>query len=450
MDTVPLSFIFLQISPEPIMDWGVLLINILLFVVLLLGSAFASSSEVAFFSLTKAESEEFKTENTPYAKKVWEMLNKHKHLIATILITNNFVNIFSILVGTYIISSIAEYFHLSHIVEVVLDIATLSILLLLFGEIIPKVYAARYRLTIVKAFYAPLYTLMWLYSPIINFLIFMTKFIDKRFQPRQENASIHDIKEAIDLMPEPNSDASDGRDILRGVLNLRDTTVENVIKERTQVVAIEYDMLFSDLIPFIQEHEFSRLPVYEDRLDNIKGILHIKDLLPLIQSEDTNPSWQTLIRPALFVPESKKIDNLLEEFRQKRTQIAIVVDEFGGTTGIVTLEDITDEIFGEIRDEYDEEEKWFEQVEDDAYRFKATTRLNDFIRVMDFDEEIFDKIKADENINSLSGLILFLNGKIPTQGETVVCNETNPKLTFFIHSVGQNKIDIVVVKVEKI
>ncbi len=447
MDIEPLSFNLLVFIPAIGLDWVAISINIALFFVLLLGSFFASSSEVAFFSLNKTESDSFREEDSPKGRKIWWMLSNHKHLIATVLITNNFVNIFAILTGTFVIHTFAEHFGLLKWQEILLSIGTISLLLLLIGEIIPKVYASRYKLKVIDMFYQPMYVLIKIYSPIIRFLIYITKFVDNKIKPKQENASIDDLRDAIEMMPEPTKDETDGRDILKGLLNFSNTTVERIIRERTKVAAVSIDMTFDDLIEFINENEFSRVPVYEENLDNIKGVLHIKDLLPLLENRGKKTDWQSLVRPALFVPESKRIDKLLEAFRARRTHLAIVVDEYGGTTGIVTLDDITDEIFGEISDEFDTEALPYQKLEENLFRVNAAMLLNDFIRVVDIDENVFEKLHKSENINSLGGLILLLNNRIPSVGETVICDLTDPGFEFTIESVSRNRIEWVKAKV---
>ncbi len=444
MDADPLSILLLQANIE----WIPLLVNAMLFVLLLGGAFFASSSEVAFFSLSKAESDTFKEDDSPAGKKVWWMLHNHKQLIATVLITNNFVNIFAILIATYMLHNVVEHFGLSEWQETVIDLAVISTFLLLFAEIVPKVYASRHKLKIIALFHAPMYALMKFYSPLTKLLITTTKFIDRRFQPKQENASLEDLIDAIDLMPDPIKNKEDGREILRGVLNFRNTAVNNVMITRTKIVGLAYNADFQEIVTFINEHEFSRIPIYEDSLDNIKGVLYIKDLLPLLPLQEKKPQWQSLIRAAYFVPEGKKIDKLLEEFKQKRYHLAIVVDEYGGTSGMVTLEDITDEIFGEIRDEFDTEDATFERIDATHVRFEASTLLNDVGRVLDLDEDVFEKVREDENINSLGGLILLLNEKLPSVGEVVICELTQPAFEFMIEKVSHSRIESVLVTVK--
>lgn len=447
VDADPLSILLQIHAPVSEIEWIPLLVNAILFLLLLGGSFFSSSSEVAFFSLSKSESDAFKEDDSPSGKKVWWMINNHKQLIATVLITNNFVNIFAILIATYMLHTLAEHFGLSEWQEKVIDLSVISTFLLLFAEIVPKVYASRHKLQIIALFHTPMYALMKFYSPLTNLLINTTKFIDRRFQPKQENASIDDLMEAIDLMPEPVKNKEDGREILRGVLNFRNTAVNNVMITRTKIVALSYNSDFQQIVSFINENEFSRIPVYEESLDDIKGVLYIKDLLPLLPLQETNPEWQHLIRPAYFVPEGKKIDKLLEEFKQKRYHLAIVVDEYGGTAGMVTLEDITDEIFGEIRDEFDTEDATFQRIDETHYRFEASTLLNDVSRVLELDEDVFEKIREEENINSLGGLILLLNEKLPAVGQVVICELTNPTFEFTIESVSHSRIESVLVTI---
>lgn len=452
MDPDSYHFILLQIPTEASPEWVGLVINFVLFLLLLSGSFFAAASEVAFFSITKLEAQQLFDEGHPAGEKIKWLIDKPKHLIATILITNNFVNISAILVASYIIKKIVELLGLAgkswhllgfHVhIEAILDLLVISSFLLLFGEIIPKVYASRHKMKMAIAFHGILFRLTKILMPAASLLISVSQVIDKRFQPKQENASIEDLKDAIDLMPENEHTQQNDKKLLKGILNFSNISVKSVMISRTNMCAIELESSFAEVISLINEHGFSRMPVYISDLDHIKGILHIKDLLPLLESEEENPNWQQYIRPPYFVPEHKKIDNLLDDFKDRRFHLAVVVDEFGGTSGMVTLEDIADEVLGEINDEFDEENELFTRLGDGAYVFQGKIQLNDVVKVLELEENPFSGVKG--NSDSLAGLVLALHGKIPKTGEVIYYQH----FEFHIENAIRNKITLVKVKVK--
>lgn len=450
MDTDPLSIILLQtVSTPEALDWVSITIYFFLFLLTLGGSFFASSSEVAFFSLKQSEQETLEEENPGLVETVNFLIQNPKKLIATVLITNNFVNIFGILIGSYLIHTIGGHYHLSEFQKQLLDFLILTPMILIGGEIIPKVYASRYKLIIIRNFGSALRFLMKLYSPLISLLVYTTQFIDKRVKSKQENASLVDLREAIDLIPENPSESQSNKGILKGVLNFSSIEISSIMRARTQVVAVEKGTNFPDLIEIINEHGFSRLPVYNENLDKIEGILHIKDLLPLLQNPYEDADWEALVRPAFYFPETKKIDTLLEDFKKRHYQLAIVVDEFGGTAGIVTFEDISDEIFGEIRDEFDVDDVLFQEGENGIFRFHSRIPFNDFLKTMELEESEFKKILQEQGVNTLSGLIYLLNEKIPKSGDVITCETTKHLLTFTIEEVKNHKIDFINVKTEE-
>ena len=453
MDLDSYHFILLQIPAEASPEWVGLGINFILFFALLSGSFFAAASEVAFFSITKLEAQQLLDEGNSAGEKIKWLVDRPKHLIATILITNNFVNISAILVASYIIKNVVKLLNLSkteyHLlgfhfeIEGILDLLVISSFLLLFGEIIPKVYASRHKMKMAIAFHGILYRLTKILMPAANILISVSQVIDKRFQPKQENASIEDLKDAIDLMPENEHTQQNDKELLKGILNFSNISVKSVMISRTNMCAIEHESTFEEVVAIINEHGFSRMPVYISDLDHIRGILHIKDLLPLLEAEAENSDWRQYIRPPYFVPEHKKIDNLLDDFKDRRFHLAVVVDEFGGTSGMVTLEDIADEVFGEINDEFDDENELFTKQADGTYVFQGKTQLNDVVKGLELAEDTFDDVKG--NSDSLAGLVLALHGKIPKTGEVI----SYQHFEFHIENAIRNKITLVKIKIKE-
>ncbi|MDX2249764.1 MAG: gliding motility-associated protein GldE [Bacteroidia bacterium] len=437
--------------------WPDLIGQYLLFFLLISLSFMVSATEVAFFSLTKSEIEEYKQNTSRDSQRIWEMISLPKRLLATILISNNFANVSAILVGSTIIQAYANAYDWSAYnltffvgnsevvlkLEFLLNLFLITSIILFFGEIIPKVYAAKNRHKIVHLVAIPLEFVRALLKPISYVLIEGTRFIDDKFKVKETNASLEDLRHAINLTT--TDDASkEEKEILKGIVNFSNITVKSVMRARVDVTAIDINMSFADLMAFINENNFSRLPVYEENLDNIKGILHIKDLLPYLKADSPELDIRTLLRGVQFIPESKKIDSLLEEFKSQRIHIAVVVDEFGGTAGIVTLEDVIEEIFGEINDEFDSEDWVYTKMSEEVYIFEGRISLIDVKKIAGLDDEIFEDARGDSD--SLGGLILELHGKIPSAGEVI--SYRNYEL--HVESVSRNRISMVkfVIKTE--
>jgi len=417
-------------------NWGALFASLLgpivLLGVLLLLSAVVSSAEVAFFSLTKGEISDFKNDNSPSSIRVWKLVSQPKKLLATILITNNFVNVGAILVASSILYEVAEALAFSDALKSVLEIFLITAILLFVGEIVPKIYAAQNRVQLVKSLSGIMQQFVRILSPFSALLINTTQFIDNRIPQKTEMASIQDLKDAIELTSADNEEQDDW---LKGVVNFGKISVKNIMRARVDVAAIDVTLSFEQLLEIINELGYSRMPVYEDSLDKIKGILHIKDLLPMLNDSNSQANWNAVIRDAYFVPEFKKIDDLLDEFKANRMHMAIVVDEYGGTSGIITLEDIIEEIFGEINDEFDSDALIVTKISNTEFLFPGRIPLNDLRRFADLDEEEFEDARGDSD--SLGGLILELKGKIPRVGEEIVYKH----YTFFIESILKNRID---------
>jgi len=388
------------------------LIAIAIVIILILLSALISGSEVALFSLTpkhKAELIEHKTKNI---KLLISLLHHPEKLLATILIANNLVNVGVVIISTFITNSVFnfdEYKILGFIIQVIL----ITGILLLFGEIFPKVFAARFPLQFSKLITPFIYVLNQIFTPI-SLLLIKSSSLTKNKLAKKENFSIDDLSKALDLS---ESIVKEDKDILKGIATFRHSDAKAVMKSRMDVVAIEYNTDYYGLLKIAVEEGYSRIPVYEDNFDNIKGIIYIKDLLPFLK-KDKDFAWQKLIRDAFFIPETKKINVLLEEFRAKKIHFAIVIDEYGGKSGIVTLEDILEEIVGEIHDETDEDQSFYSKIDENTFIFDAKTSLNDFEKIAKIKEEVINLKKGDAE--TLAGLILELKGEMPKKEEEIV------------------------------
>ncbi|MEL6629948.1 MAG: gliding motility-associated protein GldE [Bacteroidota bacterium] len=412
--------------------------QIVLFLLLLTGSFMASSSEVAFFAMGKNDLEDLKEAGTRSAQRILMLLETPKFLLATILITNNFVNVTAILVA----SSILQFFHgefgWDDSLQFFLEVILITAFLLFFGEIIPKVYAAKNYRSLVQTLALPIRVLQWVCYPLSWVLINSTSFIDKRVNIPTEAASLEDLRHAIDITSQ-NDENSEDQDILRGIVNFSNITVRSIMRARVDVTALDIETPFDEVVEFVKTRSYSRIPVYEESLDNVKGILHIKDLLPFLKRGVERPPLAEILRSVHYSPENKKIDALMEEFKTQHLHMAIVVDEFGGTAGIVTLEDIIEEIFGEINDEFDGEELVYNRISDLVHIFEGRTPLNDVRKILELEDEVFEDARGDND--SLGGLILEIHGKIPDVGEKVRYRQ------FELHVESVNKHRITMVKV---
>lgn len=432
MDPEPGSYNFILTNfPEFLTIFGPYILAI---IVLLVFSAIISGTEVAFFSLSDAEKEEFKEEDN----RVYDLIRAPRRLLATILIFNNLVNVAIILLASFMLNLMSKTFDWesqawADYVLPIVEAGIITFVLLFFGEITPKVYASQNRLTIVRKVAVPIRVLRGFLSPLSWMLIRSTSFIDKRIKDRSETASYEDIKHAIDLTSEEES-PDEEKTILKGIVNFSNTMVKAVMRARVDTVAVDISTPLREVIEVINEAGYSRIPVYEDSLDSIKGILYVKDLLPLLKPTGPEIEWQSLIRTAYFIPETKKIDDLFEEFKTRRLHIAIVVDEFGGTGGLVTLEDIIEEIFGDIVDEFDVEELGFSKLSETVYIFDGKMPLNDILREMEVPGDSFDSVRGDAD--TLAGLILEAHGRIPAIGDVIEFGN----FRFVIESVNQRRI----------
>ena len=389
------------------------LIFVIILLLLLLCSALISGSEVAYFSLSPSQLKYL--EDNGY-EKARNLQQKPNRLLATILISNNFVNVAIVVLSTYLVNSLFDfsaYPTLGFIIQVIV----VTFVILLAGEIIPKLYANRSQLSMVIFMAGPLTFLSHLFRPLSALLIGSTSIISKRMD-KKDNLSIDQLSKALELTKD--TAINEEKDILEGIVRFGNIDAVDIIRPRINVIAIDGSSSYQQVKEIITEHGYSRMPVYEENLDNITGILYVKDLLQhLDEKEDFR--WQTLIRPAYFVPETKKINDLLEEFQTKKVHLAIVVDEYGGTTGIVTMEDIIEEIVGDINDEYDEKEIVYTRDKNGAYIFEASTLLNDFYKITDIEEDSFQEVEGDAD--TLAGLILEIKGELPHKDEVITYKE---------------------------
>ncbi len=391
-----------------------LLIATLVAIVLLACSALISGSEVAYFSLGLAERENLENGKSPIDERVLSLLNKPHQLLATILIANNFVNIAIVIVSSYIVSGIFDFSAMSEKLVFIIQVGVVTFLLLLLGEVIPKVYATINALKLCKLMAVPLQFLMRIFYPLSAVLISSTDFINKRIKKRETEYSPDVLEHAIDLTIDEETSPEDEK-ILKGIVRFGSTDVKQIMTPRTEVLSFDLRTNYSELLAEILKQGFSRVPIFKESIDQVIGILYLKDLLPY--SDRTEMNWQSLVRSPYFVPENKKLDDLLKEFQERKMHMAVVVDEYGGTSGIVSLEDIIEEIVGDITDEFDDEDVYYSKIDDSNYIFEGKTPLVDLYKVLDIDGENFESEKGESD--TIAGFILELTGKFPEKTEKV-------------------------------
>ena len=387
-----------------------ILVSILLAFFLILLSGFASASEIAFFSLSPADLEAMDPDKSPLDMLVQKLRDDSERTLATILITNNLVNVTIIMLCNYILINLLTFS--AEWLQFLCVTILLTFLLLLFGEIIPKVYGSTNPLAFCRKAVKGVMFFRKVFWPIETILLKSGAFAEKVLQKENRQLSIDDLEQALELTDK--SDIKDEQSMLQGIIRFGDETAKEVMTSRQDIIDLDIRCSYEDVLKCIVDNNYSRIPVYQDNKDNIRGVLYIKDLLPHL-SKPANFRWQSLIRPSYFVPETKKIDDLLREFQENKVHIAIVVDEFGGTSGIVTLEDILEEIVGEINDEYDEEEHNYTKLDANSYIFEGKTLLNDFTKILNLPDDEFDDVEGDAD--SLAGLLLEIKGDFPAVHE---------------------------------
>ena len=411
--------------------------GIIVLLLLLCSSALISASEVAFFSLKPEDLEKLRNNKSQKAKNALKMYNMPERLLSTILISNNTVNIAFVLLAAFLSARLFD-FSSRPVLGFIVEAIGITFLILLFGEIMPKVYASKNQMRMVILMSSPLVALEKLFRPISSLLVLSTSFVKKRTGIKKTNISMDDLSEALELA---SDDINEDEKILKGIVNFGNINVSEIMCPRIDVTSLDIKLGFNKVKSLIIESGFSRIPVYSGTFDSIKGILYAKDILPYTGSPD-NFKWQSLIRPPHFVPETKKINELLKDFQIKKIHMAIVVDEYGGTSGILTLEDILEEIVGEITDESDEDEALFRKIEDNSYIFEGKILLNDLFKIIDIPDDTFEDVRGESE--TLAGLILEMTGEIPQKGQSIRFGNFN----FTIESADKRRIKEIRVDIE--
>ncbi len=389
------------------------IIGLVVLVLLFIASALISGSETAFFSLQPADIDDLESRTDAKSKLVLKLREKPKTLLATILIGNNFVNVTITLLSTYIMTQMFDmenYLVAAFLLEVVI----LTSLILIVGEITPKIYASKRPVKVARFMARTLNFLNGFFKPLSKPLVSSTSFMDKHLEKKKGEISLEDLSTAVDIATEESTAPLEEKQMLRGIASFSEKEVSNVMIPRVDIIGVEQGMEFTEMLAIVIKSGFSRIPVYDETLDKVSGILYVKDLLPYLDAESYE--WQKLIRPAFFVPENRKINDLFQDFREKKIHIAIVVDEYGGTSGLITMEDVIEEIVGEINDEFDQgtEEEHYQRLDDGSYLFKAQTSIVDFCKVFGVDEDYFEPMQGEAD--TLAGLILEIEGRIPEIG----------------------------------
>ena len=388
------------------------LIAVFLAAILLLVSGFASGSEIAFFNLSPTDLAELDESKTLRDNEIQMLRDDSERTLATILITNNFVNVTIIMLCNYVFATVVHFGERAYWLQFLCITVLLTFLLLLFGEIMPKVYSRQNSLVFCRRTVNGILFLRKLFWPLETILLRSGILAEKVVQKENHVLSVDDLEQALELTDK--NDIKAEQKMLQGIIRFGDETAKEVMTSRQDVIDLDIKSNFTDVLRCIVENNYSRIPVYQDNTDNIRGVLYIKDVLPHL-SKTANFRWQSLIRPPYFVPETKKIDDLLREFQENKVHIAIVVDEFGGTSGIVTLEDILEEIVGEIRDEYDDEEKTYSKLNYNTYIFEGKTLLSDFCKILNINDDEFSEVEGDAD--TVAGLLLELKGEFPSMHE---------------------------------
>ena len=405
---------------------------------LLVASGFASGSEIAFFSLTPSDINELEESRLDADQRILNLREDSERTLATILITNNLVNVTIIMLCNFVFAKIVDFGN-AYWLQFICITVLLTFILLLFGEIIPKVYSGQQPLAFCRRAVSGIYLCRRLFHPFATILLRSGILASKVVQKENKMLTAEDLEQALELTD--NDAIRDEKNMLEGIVRFGDETAKEIMTSRQDIVHLDMKSPYPDVLKCIVENNYSRIPVYQESIDNIRGILYIKDLLPHLGKQSTF-RWQSLIRPPYFVPETKKIDDLLREFQDNKVHIAIVVDEFGGTSGIVTLEDILEEIVGEINDEYDEEERTFQRINANTYIFEGKTLLSDFHKVM-HDDDLFEDVEGDAD--TLAGLLLELKGEFPKIGEKIV----HSPYTFTVLEMDERRISKVKVVINK-
>lgn len=421
---------------------GVFIVKVLVLLILLLFSALISGAEVALFGLSQTNLNEIEEEETSRGKLILKLLLKPKKLLATILIANNAINIGIVLlfssIGDILFSTINQTIFGIISVRFVLEVLVATFLILMFGEILPKIYANRNRVQFSHFMASPLRVLDTIFTPISMPMRSATLFLQDKLGKQKSNFGVDHLSQALELTSEGDTTKEEQK-ILEGIVSFGNTDTKQVMRPRIDIFALNEEMKFPEVIQEIKKNGYSRIPVFSENMDNVLGVLYVKDLLSYIERKSFN--WISLIREPYFVPENKKLDDLLLEFQEQKKHLAIVVDEYGGTSGIVTLEDIIEEIVGDISDEFDDEDLIYSKLDDQTYVFEGKTTLKDFYRVVKLDDdELFEDNKGESE--TIAGFVLEISGSFPKRGEKVIFNE----FVFTVESLDKKRLKQIKVK----
>jgi putative hemolysin len=405
------------------------LTSLVAILVLLILSALVSGAEAAFFSLSPTQLNTIHNSKSKKDQNILKLLGMPEGLLATILVINNFVNIGVIVISAYLSSALFD-FSRSPILGFIVEVVAITLVIVFFGEILPKIYAIRYSLKVAGFMAKPLEVAEIICRPLNAILVKSTGWIQLKFSQPAHLISMDDLSDALDLTKQ---NITEDKKILEGIVKFGNIDAREIMTPRVDVLGIGIQTRFKKLITHIIESGYSRIPVFNQDLDHIKGILYVKDLLPFLQKPDSF-NWQSLLRPAYYIPETKKINDLLKEFQTSKIHMAVVIDEYGGTLGIITLEDILEEIVGDISDESDNEPVSYVRVDDKNYLFEGKVLLNDFCKITNLNGEIFEDVKGEAD--TLAGLILELKGELPGKNEVIHCKG----MSFTIKAVDQRRI----------
>ena len=427
-DPYPSILLLAEMAP---ISAGYILFNGLIFIVLLILSGLVSGSEVAFFSLDANDLGGLDNQSDSRANKVIELIGSPQQLLSTVLILNNLINVGIVTLTTFVTWTLFGM-NASGIIIILVQTVGVTFAIVFFGEIVPKVYATKAKIEFSLMMAKPLSFFSTILKPLSFFLMTISNIIERRIERKGYSMSVGELHQALDITAEDTTDEE--KDILRGIVNFGTLSVKQVMHSRMEITAVEISTNFHELMDKINKSGYSRIPVYRETIDSIEGILYIKDLLPHIDNQE-DFEWQKFVRKGFFVPENKKVDSLLKDFQQRRVHMAIVVDEYGGTSGLVTFEDLIEEIIGEINDEFDDvDDFYFKELDPQTFVFEGKISLNDFCKKLELDTQFFDEVKGESE--SLGGLLLEINSSFPKNGSKIVFED----FEFTILSMDTRKI----------
>lgn len=427
----------LEVSSDASLSLTQVVLIVAVLIVLVVLSGLVSGSENAFFSLSPTDIATLEESNTGSSRRALQLLNvpdrlnATQNLLATILILNNFINISIIVLTTYALQGVWAQLDLSYWAQFVAEVGGITFILVLFGEIIPKIYATQNNITLVRITSRLLFFAEKVLKPFVWALTKSTTIIDRSIDRTQKNVSLEELNQAIEIASE--DDNIEEKNILKGLVNYGNISVKQIMKPRMDVSAVDVETEQQELINLVKEWGYSRVPVFEENFDKIVGILYIKDLLPVL-THKSDQKWQSFMRDPFFVPENKKIDDLLEEFQERRIHMAIVVDEYGGSEGIVTMEDVLEEIFGDLVDEFDEDELVYSKLDDNKYIFEGKALLTDMSKIFDLNSEYFNEARGESD--TLGGLLMEINQDLPKRGDVI----NYEAFTFTIESADKRRV----------